>query len=99
MTWRSAQRRFILRLFCAPSGRFIGKRDARRLGAWLGMLVRRNGGLAIYLFSAGRRNRMRAGRRRTHLWARAPRDVCAGGRERLRSEFQRPPRERGGALL
>ncbi len=34
----------------------LGKPDARCLGAWLGMLVRWHGGLAIHLFSAGRGN-------------------------------------------
>ena len=72
----------------------LGKPDARRLGAGLGMLVRRHGGVAIHLFPAGRGLRMRAGRRRTDLRARAAGDVCAGRRERLRSQFQRPRRRR-----
>ena len=60
----------------------LGEPDARRLGPWLGVLVRRHGSLAIHLFPAGRGLRMRAGRRRTHLWARAPRLLSAGRRQR-----------------
>ena len=41
----------------------LGKPDARRLGARLGMLVRRHGSLAVHLLPAGRGLRMRAGRR------------------------------------
>ena len=37
--------------------------DARRLGARLGMLVRRHGSVAVHLLPAGRGLRMRAGRR------------------------------------
>ena len=33
----------------------LGEPDARRLGARLGMLVRRHGGVAVHLFPAGRR--------------------------------------------
>ena len=33
----------------------LGKPDARRLGARLGMLVRRHGGFPVHLFPAGRR--------------------------------------------
>ena len=61
----------------------LGKPDARRLGARLGMLVRRHGSVAVHLFPAGRRLRVRAGVGRTHLRARAAGDVCAGRRERL----------------
>src|ERR1700745_1539239 len=42
---------------------------ATRVGAGVGVLVRRHGGIAVHLFSAGRGCRMRAGRRRTHLRA------------------------------
>ena len=63
----------------------LGKPDARRLGARLGMLVRRHGGVAVHLFPAGRGLRMCAGRGRTHLRPRAAGDVCAGRRERLSS--------------
>ena len=76
----------------------LGEPDARRLGARLGMLVRRHGSRAVHLLPAGRRRRMRAGRRRTHLRARAARDVCAGRRPRLRSQLQRPRRRRQGDL-
>ena len=58
----------------------LGKPDARRLGARLGMLVRRHGGEPVHLFPAGRGLRMRAGLGRTDLRARAARDVCAGRR-------------------
>ena len=71
----------------------LGEPDARRLGAWLGMLVRRHGGFAIHLFSAGRGNRMRAGFRRIDLWAGAAGHVCARRRQCLRLEFQRPRRQ------
>ena len=50
--------------------------------------------LAVHLFPAGRRLRMRAGLGRTDLRARAARHVRAGRRERLRSQFQRPRRRR-----
>ena len=33
----------------------LGKPDARRLGPWLGMLVRRHGGFPVHVFPAGRR--------------------------------------------
>ena len=39
----------------------LGKPDARRLGARLGVLVRRHGGVAVHLLPAGRGVRMRAG--------------------------------------
>ena len=58
----------------------LGEPDARRLGPRLGMLVRRHGSLAIHLFPAGRRLRMRAGVGRTDLRPRAPRHVRAGRR-------------------
>ena len=74
----------------------LGKPDARRLGARLGMLVRRHGGVAVHLFPAGRRLRMRAGRRRTDLRPRAAGDVCARRRERVRAQFQRPRRRADG---
>ena len=45
----------------------LGEPDARRLGARLGMLVRRHGSVAVHLFPAGRRLRMRAGRRANSL--------------------------------
>ena len=61
----------------------LGIADAGRLGAGLGMLVRRHGGVAVHLFPAGRRLRMRAGVGRADLWARAPRHVRAGRRERV----------------
>ena len=76
----------------------LGKPDARRLGAGLGMLVRRHGSVAVHLLPAGRGRRMRAGRRRTHLRARAAGDVCAGRRPRLRSQLQRPRGRRQGHL-
>ena len=44
------------------------------------------------------RLRMRAGRGRTHLRARAPRDVRAGRRQRLRPQLQRPRGRREGHL-
>ena len=68
----------------------LGEPDARRLGPRLGVLVRRHGGVAVHLFPAGRRHRMRAGLGRADLRARAPRDVRAGRRERLRPQLQRP---------
>ena len=68
----------------------LGKPDAGRLGARLGMLVRRHGSVAVHLFPAGLRHRMRAGLGRADLRARAARHVCAGRRQRLRAEFQRP---------
>jgi glycyl-tRNA synthetase alpha chain len=81
---RSAAARYPLR-----RGR-LGKPDARRVGARLGMLVRRHGGLAVHLFPAGLRHRMRARLRRTDLWPRAPGDVCPGRRQCLRPQLQRP---------
>ena len=65
----------------------LGKPDARRLGAGLGMLVRRHGSVAVHLLPAGRGRRMRAGRRRTHLRAGAARLLCAGRRPRLDLNF------------
>ena len=56
----------------------LGEPDARRLGSRLGSVVRRHGGVAVHLFPAGRRLRLRSGLRRAHLRARAPRHVCAG---------------------
>ena len=76
----------------------LGEPDARRLGARLGMLVRRHGGVAVHLFPAGGGLRLRAGLRRADLRAGAPRHVCAGRRQRLRAELQRPRRERAGHL-
>ena len=61
----------------------LGEPDARRLGARLGMLVRRHGGVAVHLLPAGRRLRMRAGVGRADLRARAARDVRAGRRQRV----------------
>ena len=52
----------------------------------------------VHLFPAGRRHRMLAGLRRTDLRARAPRHVCAGRRQRLRPQFQRPRGRRQGHL-
>ncbi len=76
----------------------LGKPDARRLGARLGMLVRRHGSQPVHLFPAGRRLRVQARAGRDHLRPRAPRHVCAGRRERLRPQFQRPRRRRQGHL-
>ena len=76
----------------------LGEPDARRLGARLGVLVRRHGGVAVHLLPAGRRLRMRAGLGRADLWARAARHVRAGRRPRLRSQLQRPRRRRQGHL-
>ena len=61
----------------------LGEPDARRLGARLGVLVRRHGGVAVHLLPAGRGLRMLAGRGRTDLRAGAARHVCAGRRPRL----------------
>ena len=68
----------------------LGIADARRLGARLGVLVRRHGGVAVHLLPAGRRLRMRAGVGRIDLRPRTARDVRAGRRARLRSQLQRP---------
>ena len=76
----------------------LGEPDARRLGARLGVLVRRHGGVAVHLFPAGRGLRMRAGVGRTDLRARAARHVCAGRRQRVRPQLQRPRRRRQGHL-
>ena len=70
----------------------LGEPDAGRLGPRVGVLVRRHGSEPVHLFPAGRRRRMRTGRGRAHLRARAPRDVCAGRRPRLRPQLQRPRR-------
>src|SRR6266508_2952200 len=71
-------------------GRYGENPNARRLGARLGVLVRRHGGLAIHVFSAGRGLRMRAGLGRIDLRPRAARDVRAGRRQLLRPQLQRP---------
>ena len=68
----------------------LGEPDARRLGARLGMLVRRHGGVAVHLLPAGRGRRMRAGRGRADLRARTARHVRAGRRPRVRPQLQRP---------
>src|SRR6201995_3111474 len=44
---RSQAARYSLR------GRRLGKPDARRVGPWLGSVVRRDGSLAVHLFPAG----------------------------------------------
>ena len=67
-----------------------------RLGPGLGMLVRRHGSVAVHLLPAGRGRRMRAGRRRTHLWAGAARLLPAGRRPHHGPQFQRPRRRREG---
>ena len=59
----------------------LGEPDPGRLGTGLGVLVRRDGGLAIHLFPTGRRSGVRAGGRRTHLWARTPGLLPAGRRQ------------------
>ena len=76
----------------------LGKPDAGRVGARLGVLVRRHGSVAVHLLPAGRGRGMRAGGGRTHLRAGAARDVCAGRRPRLRSQLQRPRGRREGHL-
>ena len=76
----------------------LGIADARRLGARLGMLVRRHGGVAVHLLPAGRGLRMRAGLGRVDLWPRAAGDVRAGRRPRLRSQLQRPRGRQEGHL-
>ena len=76
----------------------LGEPDARRLGPRVGMLVRRHGSVAVHLFPAGRGLRMRAGLRRADLRPRAAGDVCAGRRQRLRHQFQRPRRRRARHL-
>ena len=75
---RSAAARYPLR-----RGR-LGKPDAGRLGAGLGVLVRRHGSVAVHLFPAGLRHRMRAGGRRADLRAGAAGHVCARRRQCLR---------------
>src|SRR3984893_9696624 len=76
----------------------LGKPDARRLGAGLGVLVRRHGSVAVHLFPAGRGRRMRAGRGRTHLRPRAARLLSAGRRQHHGSQLQRPRGRREGQL-
>ena len=61
--------------------------ESPTLGAWglgWGVLVRRDGGVAVHLFPAGRGLRVRARVGRADLWPRAAGDVRAGDRERLR---------------
>ena len=65
----------------------LGEPDARRLGPRLGGLVRRHGGHAVHLLPAGRRHRVRPGRGRAHLRARAAGDVRAGRRNVYDLEF------------
>ena len=81
---RSGQSRHPLR-----RGR-LGEPDAGRLGARLGGLVRRHGGVAVHLFPAGRRLRLRSGLGRADLRAGTPRHVLPGRRPRLRPQLQRP---------
>ena len=76
----------------------LGEPDARRLGPRLGGVVRRHGGVAVHLFPAGRRLRLRPRLGRAHLWAGAPRHVCAGRRPRLRPRLQRPRGQGQGHL-
>jgi hypothetical protein len=80
---RSAEARHPLR-----RGR-LGEPDAGRLGAWLGSLVRRDGGHPVHLFPAGRRVRLQAGVGRADLRARAAGDVYPGRRQCLRPRLQR----------
>ena len=61
----------------------LGEPDARRLGARLGGLVRRHGSVAVHLFPAGRRLRLRGRLGRDHLRPGAPRHVRAGRRPRV----------------
>ena len=63
----------------------LGEPDAGRLGPGVGSVVQRHGGDAVHLLPAGRRLRLRARRRRDHLWPRAPGHVRAGRRPRVRS--------------
>ena len=67
----------------------LGEPDARRLGPRLGSLAERHGSHAVHLLPAGRRHRLQADHRRDHLRPRAPRDVPAGRRERLRPGLDR----------
>ncbi len=67
----------------------LGEPDPRRLGPRLGGLVRRHGGHPVHLLPAGGRARVRSGRRRADLRARAAGDVRPGRRERLRPRLQR----------
>jgi hypothetical protein len=62
----------------------LGIADARRLGPGLGSVVERHGSHPVHLFPAGRRPRMPAGARRDHLRPRAPGDVPAERRQRVR---------------
>ena len=63
--------------------------DARRLGAGLGSLVRRDGGDPVHLFPADGRLRLQARRGRTDLRARAAGDVYPEQGQRLRPRVQR----------
>ena len=81
----------------------LGGAHARRLGARLGGVVRRDGDHPVHLLPAVRRLRVQAGLRRADLRARAHRHVPAERRERLRRgvgegrELRRGvPPERGG---
>ena len=65
----------------------LGEPDARRLGPRLGGLAERHGGDAVHLLPAGRRHRLQADHRRDHLRPRAPGDVPAGRRQRLRAAW------------
>ena len=67
----------------------LGEPDARRLGPGLGGVVRRHGGGAVHLLPAGRRHPGDAAELRDDLRARAPGDVCAGCRQRVRPRLQR----------
>ena len=67
----------------------LGEPDARRLGPRLGGLAERHGGHAVHLLPAGRRPRLQADHRRDHLRPRAPGDVPAGRRQRLRPAVDR----------
>jgi hypothetical protein len=61
----------------------LGKPDAGRLGAWLGMLVRRHGSQRSSPTSSRSRHRVRTRGRRADLRSRASGDVCPGRRQRL----------------
>ena len=71
----------------------LGEPDARRLGARLGSLVRRDGGDAVHLFPADGRLRLQARRGRADLRARTAGDVHPGRRQRLRPRVQRCRRD------
>ena len=75
----------------APGGRQLGIAHARRLGAGLGNLVERHGSHAVHLLPAGGRARLPTRDGRDHLRARAPRDVPARRRERVRPGVGRRP--------